>query len=494
MLRVVRGHNTAIVKPTGSAHRRPRDSCCFLFRDCHAGVPESVVRLPRWRGGPAGHPQVADRRLIPRLASCDGPVFPCPRTMADAPEIRPAQLDPSPVPEYALPDPLRCDDGTRIKDAASWAKKRRRELLEHFAREVYGRTRLGRPESQRVTTMAIDPHALGGRATRKEFLTAFSGDAAVGPSMRILLYVPNGTGRKPHPLFLGLNFYGNHTVAADPGVALQHGWIPDSPGVVDHRATEAARGSDAARWQIGSVLARGHATATIYCGELCPDRTDGLADGVNGWFFRDATESRPADAWGAIGVWAWGLSRALDVLAADPDIDPACVFVHGHSRLGKAALWAGAQDERFALVIANESGCGGASLSKRIHGETVARINATFPHWFARNFRRYSDDEAALPVDQHELLALVAPRPLCIGSAEGDDWADPRGEFLAVKAAEPVYALFGFPGLGVNDVPPVHRPAGSTLRYHIRAGEHDMTAFDWSCYLAAADQLAAAAR
>ncbi|MBE2216513.1 MAG: acetylxylan esterase [Opitutaceae bacterium] len=405
-----------------------------------------------------------------------------------AEDVRPARLSDAPVPEYTLPDPLRCDDGTLVTTAAAWESKRRSELLELFAREVYGRTPLGRPEGQHAETTSIDPAALGGLATRKEITIWFARDRS-GPVMRVLLYVPNSQPRKPRPLFLGLNFYGNHTVSADPGITLAGGWIPKSPGVVENRATEAARGTAASRWQIEAVLARGYATATVYSGDLCPDRSDGLAEGVNGWFARTATESRADDAWGAIGVWAWGLSRALDVLAADPDIDAARVAVHGHSRMGKAALWAGAQDTRFALVISNESGCGGAALSKRIHGETVARINTSFPHWFAKNFRRYNDAEAELPVDQHQLLALIAPRALHVASAEDDDWADPHGEFLSVRGAEPVFALFGQKGPGLADVPPVHSPAGETLRYHIRSGPHDMTAYDWSAYLDTADRV-----
>lgn len=429
-------------------------------------------------------------RVLPGLIRCGVAIALCvaSQTMSADPEIRPARLDPTPPPAYVLPDALRAPDGAPIATVAGWEAKGRPQTLELFAREIYGRTPLGRPEGQHAEVTGRDPAALGGLATRREITVWFDRERR-GPVMRVLLYIPNTGAGQRRPLFLGLNFHGNHTVSADPGITLNPGWIPDSPGVENNRATEAARGAAASRWQLEQVLGRRYATATVYCGDLCADRSDGLAEGVNGLFERTTTEARADDAWGAIGVWAWGLSRALDVLAEDPDIDPRRVAVHGHSRLGKAAIWAGAQDPRFALVISNESGCGGAALSKRIHGETVARINTVFPHWFAKRFRHYNDNEAALPVDQHQLLALVAPRALCVASAEDDDWADPRGEFLAVKGAEPVYALYGIAGVGVEDVPPVHQPVGDVLTYSIRAGKHDINAYDWKVFLDTADRV-----
>jgi hypothetical protein len=336
---------------------------------------------------------------------------------------------------------------------------------------------------------AVEHAALGGRATRKE-ITVWISPGTSGPHFNLLVYQPNDVPAPP-AVFLGLNFYGNHTVHADPAIALPHSWVPnrEKVGVSDHRASPAMRGAEAAQWQVEAVVARGYATATVYCGDLCPDYPDGLAGNIAAGFGgAPGVEERVADAWGAVGVWAWGLSRALDVLAEDSSVDARRVAVHGHSRLGKAALWAAAQDERFALVISNESGCGGAALSKRVFGETVGDINRQFPHWFARNFRRFNENEGALPIDQHELLALVAPRPLYVASAEGDRWADPHGEFLAAQGAGAVYGLHGRAGVGAGAMPATGLPVGDALRYHIRPGPHDITAYDWAQYLDFADR------
>jgi len=372
-----------------------------------------------------------------------------------------------------LPDPLVCADGVLVREPSLWQARRRPELLAAFSSEMYGRTALGRPDGMRFEILSTDPFALGGRATRRE-VSIRVGPEPDAPRILLLLYVPKGgaPGRR-WPAFVGINFFGNQTVHPDPRITAQGA---------------AERGSKASKWQVETVLSRGYATATLYCDEVCPDVPDGLAEGVVGWFERKGSAGRAPDAWGALGAWAWGLSRALDYLDTDPDIDASRVAVHGHSRMGKAALWAGAQDERFALVISNDSGCGGASLSRHGPGETVAQINHGFPHWYCLNFRKYGGNEAALPVDQHELLALIAPRPLYVASAEDDAWADPRGEFLAALAADPAYGLFGLKGVGVREMPPVNHPVGERIRYHIRTGPHDMTAYDWSCYLDFADK------
>ncbi len=406
-----------------------------------------------------------------------------------------ANYDESRVPSYVLPDPLTFADGRHVGSSAEW-RSRRAEILGLFQREMYGRSP-GRPA--RVSyEVDIDGDALGGKATRKQ-VSIRLGEGPRAPVVDLLLYIPNGAVR-PIPAFIGMNFGGNQTITADPGVRLARSWVRKerSGAPEDHRATEDSRGTAASRWPVATLLARGYALATIYYGDLEPDHPEGWRSGVRSVFPADAGDGvAPAndpigelapDAWGAVGAWAWGLSRGLDYLETDPDIDARHVAVMGHSRLGKTALWAGATDERFAIVISNDSGCGGAALSRRAFGETVERINTSFPHWFCANFKKYNGREADLPVDQHELIALMAPRPVYIASAEKDQWADPRGEFLSGKAAGPVYQLLGRKGLGVGEMPGIHEPAGDFVAYHIRAGVHDVTSYDWERYLDFADR------
>ena len=253
-------------------------------------------------------------------------------------------------------------------------------------------------------------------------------------------------------------------------------------------ADESARGSETQQWQVEKILAHGFALATMYYDDIEPDFNGGMKYGVRPLFFRTGQTEPAPDDWGAIGAWAWGLSRAADYLQTDPDIDARRIALMGHSRLGKTALWAGAQDTRFAIVISNESGEGGASLSRRSYGEDVKHLNNSFPHWFCGNYRRYTDHEAMLPVDSHMLMALIAPRPLYVASAEEDRGSDPRGEFLAAVAAGPVYALLGKKGIGTDQMPGLHQPVGDVVSYHIRTGKHDVTAYDWDQYLAFASR------
>lgn len=390
------------------------------------------------------------------------------------------------VPEYTLPDPLVMSDGTKVGNAEVWRTKRRPEVLELFRTHVYGRSPIGRPKDMSFNTFELGREALGGLATRKQVEVKFTVQED-GPGMDILIYLPNA-GKKPIPTFVILNFGGNHTISPDPAIKLSNSWMRPGSGVEDNRAKEESRGKASSRFPVEEILKRGYGLATIYYGDIDPDFHDGFKNGVHPAFDRLFDGRRAPDAWGSIGAWAWGLSRAMDYFETDSEIDHKHVIVLGHSRLGKTSLWAGAQDQRFAIVISNNSGCGGAALSRRRYGETVGRINTSFPHWFCENFRKYNGNEDDLPVDQHMLIALMAPRPVYVTSADGDLWADPRGEFLSCKHADAVYRMLGVDGLGVDLMPGLDRPVQKGLiGYHVRSGGHNLTAYDWQQFMNFAD-------
>jgi len=392
------------------------------------------------------------------------------------------------VPEYTLPDPLDMSDGTKVTDARKWRQKRRPEILELFRTHVYGRSPVGRPGNMTFEVFDLERKALGGSATRKQVTVSFTGEKD-GPKMDVLIYLPN-SGGKPVPTFVLLNFGGNHTINSDPAIKLSTSWMrPGRGGSVNNRATEQSRGTSSSSYPVASILKRGYGLATIYYGDIDPDFHDGFKNGVHPAFDKVGNGGRGPDAWGSIGAWAWGLSRAMDYFETDTNIDQEHICVLGHSRLGKTALWAGARDERFAIVISNDSGCGGAALSRRRFGETVGRINKSFPHWFCDNFKKYNDNEDDLPVDQHMLISLVAPRPAYVASADKDLWADPRGEFLACRNADPVYRLLGVDGTGVDRMPGLDSPAKSgAIGYHVRSGGHALTEYDWQNYMDFADR------
>lgn len=389
--------------------------------------------------------------------------------------------DEAKVPEYTLPDPLVLADGALVKTAKVWETKRRPEVLELFKREMYGRAP-GKPANLKF--LVFDENkVLKAKAVRKQVEVQFAGKAD-GPRMTLLIYLPAQV-KGPVPTFLTLNFRGNHTVTDDPAIRLPHSWVRGRTKgeSVNNRATEKGRGIAKSRWNVTNILKRGYGLATIYYGDIDPDFDDDWKNGVHALYPKPK-----ADEWGSIATWAWGLSRALDYFETDKDIDHKRIAVMGHSRLGKTSLWAGAADQRFAMVISNNSGCGGAALSRRAFGETVKRINTSFPHWFNDNFLKYNDNEKACPVDQHMLVALAAPRPVYIASAVGDQWADPMGEFLSGMYANPVFQLYGLKGLPASKQPAVDNPVMGTIGYHVRSGKHDVTDFDWEQYLNFADK------
>lgn len=394
------------------------------------------------------------------------------------------------VPAYTLPEILCCESGKNIENVATWSFKRRPEILALFQTYVYGQV----PETEKEVKISfqiqsVDRQALQGKATRKLVrIRVERGDRQ--SEWDLLLYLPNQV-QGPKPVFLGINFYGNHTIHPDPEIPLPASWVRNNEafGIANNVATEASRGVRANRWPVERILERGYGLANIYYGDIDPDYDDGFQNGVHPLFYREGQTQPDPEEWGSIGAWAWGLSKAMDYLVQDEEVDAKRVAVFGHSRLGKTSLWAGATDTRFSMVISNDSGCGGAALSRREFGETVARINRAFPHWFNTRFKAYGEKVNEMPVDQHMLIALMAPRPVYIASAAEDLWADPRGEFLSGLHASVVYELFGLPGLEAQKMPRINQPSTTGfVGYHIREGKHDVTPFDWEQYMNFADR------
>ncbi len=396
----------------------------------------------------------------------------------------------SQVPPYTLPDPLICADGSEVADAQTWWDKRRPEILKLCEDEWFGKTTLGRPKKMKFVVRDEKHGARGGIATRLRIGVLFDGSEA-GPQMEILVYLPEHTTGQV-PVILLMNFQGNYATTPEADIPLPTHWV-GGYGNADpsNHAQEKLRGSVAYAFQYDYALQHGYGVATIGYGEVEPDFNGGDKIGVRGKLPSAATGG---DRMGAIGTWAWGLSRAVDYLQTNKRIDPKRIGVQGHSRLGKAALWAAAQDQRFAFVISNESGAGGAALNKRIFGETVAVLNHNFPHWFCPNFNKYSDNEAAMSVDSHELIALIAPRPVLITSAVEDRWSDPYGEFLAGVGADPVYRLLCGDGIPDKTYPAPSHVLNGRIGYYVRPGKHDVLLEDWQNYVSFADRYMKVAR
>ena len=390
--------------------------------------------------------------------------------------------DESKAGNFTLPDPLVFSDGQPVKTAREWRERRRAEILQLLETNVYGRSPKP-PKHIRFKVFDVDKEALGGKAIRKQVTIYMPTRKAEVPE-DLLIYIP-ADAPKPVPVILELNFDGNQSVTSDPGVKAATLWIGNPP--VRQQAPERLRGIDK-EFNVEKVLARGYGFATICYGDIEPDFKEGYKQGgLRQQFLQPGQTERAPDDWGAIGAWAYGLSRAMDYLEKDKDVDPHRVAIMGHSRLGKTVLWAGAQDQRFAMVLSSCSGRGGAPPWRRNYGETIQSMSRTFPYWFCPNLFKYVDQVDKLPVDSDELIALLAPRPVYITSAQEDQWADPHGMFMAAVAAGPVYQLLKAESLGTEQMPPVNQPIMHTVAFHIREGKHAVTTFDWDQFLAFAD-------
>ncbi|TLS51937.1 acetylxylan esterase [Paenibacillus antri] len=354
-----------------------------------------------------------------------------------------------------MPDPLRKLGGKAVASSEEWEQGRREEVLRLFEERVFGAGPVGRP---RRIAFEVKPTEgwMGGSAVRKQVRIRSEGPGGENV-VRLLLFVPVSAKERPVPAFLLINNRGSEHM-------------------------DAAREKRSPFWPAEAIVARGFAAAVFDNADADPDHHDGFRDGVHGVF--DPPGERPGHAWGTIAAWAWAASRAMDYLETDHHIDASKAAVVGHSRGGKTALWAGAADRRFALVVSNNSGCTGAAVSRGKGGETIRQINDRFPHWFCENYKAYNDNEYALPVDQHMLIGLIAPRHVYVASATEDLWADPESEFLGLTFASPVYRLYGMDGIAGLPMPTAEQPLHTNgMGYHLRAGGHDMTEYDWQRFM-----------
>jgi hypothetical protein len=385
----------------------------------------------------------------------------------------PVNYDEAKTGNYNLPALLTLSNGKPVRDAKTWMQKRRPEIVKLFEENQYGRAPEGKPRDLKFDVFDPGTPAMSGKALRRQVMVHFT------PAQKadLVLYLPaNAT--KPVPVLLALNFSANASIFDDPGVKAGEVWNREKKRV------PAQRGGGLGRMKIDGLLEAGIGVAGIYYGDIDPDFAGGLLHGVRAGFLKSGQTEPAADEWGTISAWAWGLSRVLDYLETDKGVDAKRVAIYGVSRLGKTVMWAGARDTRFAMVIASCSGEGGAALSRRNYGETIGHLTAPtrYPYQFAPNYGRFAKDVDGFPVDAHMLVALIAPRPVLLQTGDGDHWSDPRGEFLAAVAAEPVYKLLGKQGLGTDRQPVAGVPILHDIGYHMHAGGHGTIPTDWAVF------------
>ena len=389
----------------------------------------------------------------------------------------PVNYDEAKVGTYTLPDPLLLADGKPVRDAKTWNEKRRAEIVRLFEENQYGRAP-GRPAAMSFDVFDKGTPALDGKAIRRQVTIYFSADKA-GPKMDLLVYVPaNAAG--PVPLLLNIGFSANSSTVNDPGVKVGEVWGRDKKKI------PAGQGMNFGRVNVARLLDAGLGFATVYYGDIDPDFLGGVPYGVRALYLKPGQSEPAPDEWGSIAAWAWGLSRAMDYLETDKGVDAKRVAIMGVSRLGKTVMWAGAHDTRIALVIASCSGEGGAALSRRNYGETIAHLTEAtrYPYQFAGNYAKYANQVDRLPVDGHMLVALIAPRAVLLQTGDKDFWSDPKGEFLAAVAAGPVYRLLGKQGLDTDQMPAAGVPILHTIGYFMHAGGHGTIPSDWDQFVA----------
>ena len=407
-------------------------------------------------------------------------------------------------PQAELPNPLVALSGKKVESVREWESQRRPELKQLFRHYMYGW--VGPCQSVVVTELCKNERLLNGKATLRELQVQFSkpGSLSKVPSfskqkLHVLLVTPNER-LTPAPVFLGMNFCGNHAIVADDQVKIPQAWVYKScKGVENDHATAAGRGSQGDAWNVDLIIERGYALANFYSGDIVPDTAD-FTDGLLGEMKPELnfTDQDP----GAIALWAWGFSRAVDglikyeseLIKTGSRLDLKKIAVVGHSRNGKTALLAAAMDERIALAIPSQAGCGGTAPNRFLRGETpdkvesVKRINTSFPHWFCDEFTKFNDEPNRLPFDQNCLAAVCAPRPVLFANAEEDKWANPDGQLDILKAAVPAYALYGKRGIDADAKPEMGKLIGHELGYFVRPGKHSMNRQDWQAFLDFADK------
>jgi hypothetical protein len=376
-----------------------------------------------------------------------------------------------------LPNPLLHANGVPVADARAWQEQRRPELVRLFAQQQFGRVP-DRPKELHWEVKEAGTPVLDGAALRRQVTIYLAADKA-GPHADVLLYLP-ATANGKVPLLLQASFTANNLAVEDPGVNVGRIW-----DAKQKQRVPATEGRRFGRLNVRDTIARGFGVATVNYGDFEPDTAGAIAFGVRQTYLSAGQPEPAPDEWGTVSAWSWGLSRVLDYLETDAQVDAKRVALFGVSRLGKTVLWTGARDPRFALIIASVSGEGGAAVSRRNYGETVAHLVAPtrYPYQFAANYAKWAGKAAESPVDGNLLVSLIAPRPLLLQTGDTDIWSDPKGEFVAAWSATPVYELLGASGLKTAQMPPPGRRVGGTLSYYMHDGGHGTIPSDWAVFL-----------